>query len=99
MTDIRCFELRRRLDGLVYRFHRDTGPDGQPAYRREDADLWIVRSDAWGWIAVLPEDGAIAGRPWETLPHEQGDAPPEGVWVSRKGDKSYVYDLVHLPGE
>ena len=38
---------------------------------------------------------AILGRPWDVLPSEQGDAPPEGIWVSRKGPKSYVYDLVY----
>lgn len=38
----------------------------------------------------------IYGRPWDVLPVDQGDVPPEGVWVSRKGAKAYVYDLVYL---
>jgi len=90
------FELRRQADGLVYRFHRQIGADGMVAYKREDQDLWIVRSQSWGWVSVMPGDGAIAGRPWEVAPEEQGDAPPEGIWVSRKGEKSYVYDLVYV---
>ncbi|MBU1173987.1 MAG: hypothetical protein KKH72_01190 [Alphaproteobacteria bacterium] len=96
MSIVERFELRRQVDDLVYRFRRQIGQDGRPAYKREDRDLWIVRSEQWGWISVLPEDGAISGRPWEVLPQNQGDSPPEGVWVSRKGDKSYVYDLVHI---
>ncbi len=96
MSSVETFELRRRIDGLVYRFHRQIGPDGTRAYKREDRDLWIVRSARWGWISVLPDDGSISGRPWEVASEDQGDAPPEGIWVSRKGEKSYVYDLVHV---
>ena len=96
MSGVETFELRRQIDGLVYRFHRRPGPDGSSAYRREDRDLWIVKSARWGWIALLPEDGSISGRPWEVAPEEQGDAPPAGIWVSRKREKSYVYDLVYV---
>jgi len=96
VNSIETFELRRQIDGLVYRFHRQPGPDGSPAYKREDRDLWIVKTEHCGWISVLPEDGAISGRSWEVAPDEQGDAPPEGIWVSRKGAKSYVYDLVYV---
>jgi hypothetical protein len=90
------FELRRRVDGLVYGFTRAERPDGQPGYRRDDRDLWIVRCPRRGWIAVDPDTGAVTGRPWLVEPADQGDAPPEGVWVSSKGDKAYVYDLVHV---
>lgn len=31
-------------------------------------------------------------------PQEQGEYPPEGTWVSRKGPKSYVYELVYIDG-
>jgi hypothetical protein len=93
------FELHRLIDGLVYRFHRQTAPDGRVGYRREDRDLWIVWSERWGWVSVLPEEGAIAGRPWEVPREEQGDAPPEGTWVSRKGEKSYVYQLLYVRHE
>ncbi|MFC5327128.1 hypothetical protein [Bradyrhizobium oligotrophicum] len=34
--------------------------------------------------------------PWNVLPGDQGAAPPQGEWVSRKGMKSYGYSLVHL---
>ena len=96
MNRAETFELRRQVDGLVYRFHRQIGADGALAYKREDRNLWIVRSAQWGWVSLMPEDGAIAGRPWDVAPEDQGDAPPEGIWVSRKGEKSYVYDLVYV---
>lgn len=64
-------------------------------YRRSDLDLWIVRDARRGWIAVDPESDAVTGRPWHVAPEDQGDAPPAGAWVSCKGDKAYVYDLVH----
>lgn len=96
MSAVETFELRRRADGLVYRFHRQIGEDGQPAYKREDKDHWIIRSERLGWVSVMPEDGTIAGRVWEVAPEDQDDAPPEGIWVSRKGRKSYVYDLVYV---
>ncbi len=89
------FELRRRKDGLVYRFERRSHPDFAGAFKRIDADLWIVFAPPWGWTALGPEDEPIQGRPWTTLPADQSpDAPPPGPWVSLKGTKSYVYDLV-----
>ena len=97
MSAVETFELRRQIDGLVYRFHRDTIPDGELGYRREDRELWILWTEDRGWISVLPETGALSGRPWEITPGAQSaESPPEGIWVSRKGEKSYVYDLVYV---
>jgi hypothetical protein len=96
MTDYNRFELRRQSDDLVYRFQRKIDAEGRVGYQRVDRDLWIVLSSEWGWIAIDPETGAISGRSWETHPSQQRDHPPEGIWVSRKGGKSYVYDLVYL---
>lgn len=88
------FELRRCSDDLVYRFTREMRA-GKVAYRREDGPYWIERDPRMGWIAE-GEAGAVAGRPWDVLPQDQGDAPPQGIWVSLKGAKSYVYELVHV---
>ena len=90
----RCqaFELRRKIDGLVYRF--DRRPDGQ--FKRADGDHFIHRHPKQGWIAGEAGSDEVYGRPWHVLPVDQNDAPPEGTWVSRKGNKSYVYELVHL---
>ena len=94
------FELRRHLDGLVYRFDRRHRQDGTVGYVRSDADLWIVRDPELGWVAVdeSTEDPShrITGRPWNVPAGVQGEAPPEGIWVSRKHDESYVYSLVYL---
>ncbi|MBR9764503.1 MAG: hypothetical protein GYB53_13495 [Rhodobacteraceae bacterium] len=91
-----AFELRRALDGLIYRFDLARDPQGRPGYRRADRDLWIIRHPSLGWIAGSHDGTEIFGRPWDVPPEAQGAAPPEGTWVSRKGDKSYVYTLVHL---
>ncbi|MEM8654350.1 MAG: hypothetical protein AAGF36_06360 [Pseudomonadota bacterium] len=90
------FELRRRLDGLVYRFERDV--DG--VYHRQDRrDLTILWECDLGWVARVPGTGLLAGRLWDLPVGAQDDSPAEGRWVSCKGDRSYVYDLVHVPQE
>lgn len=95
MTD--TFELRRQSDDLVYTFTRTGRADGLPGFRRDDRDLWIVFRPRLGWVSWDEDSGSVTGRPWEVLPEDQSsDAPPEGVWISRKGSKSYVYRLVHV---
>lgn len=89
---INTFELRRRCDDLVYRFDR-VEPKG---FKRSDGEHWIIKHDQFGWIAWDEATQSVMGRPWNTRAHDQGDTPPEGEWVSKKGDKSYVYDLVHV---
>ena len=91
----RFFELRRRLDGLVYEFDLTPRNDGGTGYKRRDQDLWINRHGKYGWIAWDGVSETIHGRPWYSLPEDQLDFPPEGVWVSMKNEKSYVYDLVY----
>ncbi|WP_299687923.1 hypothetical protein [uncultured Tateyamaria sp.] len=94
MTD--RFELRRRVDGRVYRFVQ-AAPD---VYRRTDQRrMTICRDAVFGWVALDPDTGALAGRLWDVPAAEQGAHPPEGRWVSCKGARSYVYDLVRLRPE
>lgn len=84
------FTLNRLSDDVTYHFRRDAR-----GFRRTDADHWIIRHPDLGWIARDDQSGAIMGRPWSP-PDPQGHmAPPEGIWVSRKGDKSFVYRLIH----
>ena len=90
------FELRRQSDDLVYTFTRESSPDGTPGYKRSDGDYWIVRRADYGWVAWNFDDNSVAGRPWDVLPERQMNYPPEGIWVSRKGPKSYVYWLVYV---
>ena len=92
------FELRRQSDELVYSFVRTTDPRGGMAYQRRDLNVWIRRDPRLGWIAWDDETQTCTGRPWDVLPQDQGEHPPEGVWVSRKGPKSYVYELVYVAG-
>ncbi len=93
---IRSFELRRQIDNLVYTFESKRDDEGRIAFKRTDGDYWIVRHPRLGWIAGDINSDEVFGRPWEVLASDQGERPPEGIWVSRKGIKSYVYDLVYL---
>jgi hypothetical protein len=95
MDEYMHFELRRMSDDLVYQFDRKQRPDGQIAYKRRDQDLWIVFKPGLGWVAFDEESQSITGRSWNVLPEDQGDHPPEGEWVSKKGVKSYVYMLTY----
>lgn len=99
MTDFAHFELCRMSDDLVYHFDRQQMPNGQIGYKRRDADLWIVFRPEWGWVAYLEDNQSLAGRPWNILPTDQGDHLPEGEWVSKKGVKSYVYELTYCAAD
>ena len=91
------FELRRRSDDLIYKFMRATREDGRPGFKRSDRDLWIEFRPELGWIAWDNENNSLTGRPWHVLPGDQSPGgPPAGEWVSKKGDKSYVYELVYI---
>ncbi len=95
MTD--RFELRRLSDDLVYAFARTERADGLAGFKRSDSDLWIIYRPPLGWVAWDDADQAVMGRPWNVMPEDQSpSAPPEGEWVSKKGAKSYVYNLVHI---
>ena len=96
MQSYEHFQLHRLSDGLVYEFMRVTRPDGSVGYQRQDQDLWITFRPYLGWVAYDEAINEITGRSWNTLPCEQGDHPPEGEWVSKKGVKSYVYDLRYV---
>lgn len=90
------FELRRQSDDLIYTFDRIECADGVVGYKRSDGDYWIVQHERLGWIAGRQDSEEVFGRPWHAPPSEQKNHPPEGIWVSRKGPKSYVYDLVYV---
>jgi len=90
MPVIDYFELHRQTDDLVYQFDRVLVENGSYGYKRRDADLWILNETGKGWIAVDPVTGDVAGRPWYVQPEDQANCPPEGEWVSKKGNKSYV---------
>ncbi|MHA7652718.1 hypothetical protein ACX9NE_24260 [Mycobacterium sp. ML4] len=83
----------RRIDGLAYEFVRQGEAHGFPAFRRVDREIWCLRLPDFGWV-VCDESGAVSSRPFGEPGH--GGLPPEGVWVSFKRDRSYVYDAMHL---
>jgi hypothetical protein len=90
MNDLRFV---RHIDGLTYEFVREDDADNRHCYRRVDLDIWCRKLPGFGW-AVCDSAGTVLSRPFDDA--GLGDEPPEGVWVSRKGDRSYVYDLKRL---
>jgi len=90
------FELRRQSDDLVYTFVLTAIENNTAAYKRQDGDYWIIKKPEWGWVAWDEVSQSCMGRPWNVLARDQGDHPPEGEWVSKKGSKSYVYNLVYI---
>lgn len=92
----KSFELRRKGDGIIYRFDRTTDLLGRVGFKRTDGDYWIIWHEELRWIAGFWESDEVFGRPWDQLSTQSDETPPEGIWVSRKGPKSYVYDLVYI---
>ena len=93
-----CFEFRRLIDAVVYLFEPAAPREGRPAWKRVDLDLWLAWLPAKGW-SVVDAQGVTNSKPWSVELADQGDEPPEGEWLSKKADKSYVYDLVRVPAD
>jgi hypothetical protein len=92
-----CFEFRRRVDDVIYRFEPAAPMGGYSAWKRVDLDLWLTWIPERGWC-VVDAQGVANGRPWNVELADQGSEPPEGEWLSKRGNKSYVYDLVRIAG-
>ena len=91
---VQSFELRRLVDGLIYIFHRVQPETDSQSFEREDRpDLHIEYDKSLGWVAFDPETREVAGRPWNDEHRHTAGQPPQGEWVSKKGAKSYVYEL------
>lgn len=91
---VMALELRRLSDDLVYRF-KCVRQEKDRAFIREDKNVYLSWRDDFGWGAW--EGSTLHGRPWDVpLSQQIKDAPPEGLWVSQKGVKSYCYNLVHM---
>ncbi|PIR12035.1 MAG: hypothetical protein COV52_00890 [Gammaproteobacteria bacterium CG11_big_fil_rev_8_21_14_0_20_46_22] len=95
MNELPSVELRRRIDFVIYRFHPCNMMKAKPSWKREDAEVWMTWIEQFGWVCVDRESN-IVGVPWGAVLNRKTSLPPEGEWVSKKGDKSYVYDLVYL---
>lgn len=91
-SEDKAIEFQRDIDGLTYSFKPDGERNGKPKWRRIDLDLELHWSDDWGWI-VTDEAENLLSLSWDKGRDQQGNTPPDGVWVSRKGSKSYVYSL------
>ena len=88
-------KLRRQSDSRVYAFTRVGGDGRGSIYVRSDGMVQIVYDEAFGWSIWDSADGALVGRVWSVPPERQAEYPTAGTWVSRKGSKSYVYELTY----
>lgn len=89
------FEFRRRFpDDVAYSFVQ-CGEAENKVWKRVDMELWVKKLEKLGW-ACVNEENKVFALPWACPVEEQGDIPPACIWISRKLDKSYVYDLVYL---
>jgi hypothetical protein len=88
-------EFHRCLDGIVYTYEPAGLRNHRPCWRRVDLALHLHWTDRSGWI-ISDEAGVVLSRPWDFERDEQGPLPPEGIWVSRKNAKSYVYEHRHV---
>ncbi|MFI5715364.1 hypothetical protein [Nocardia sp. NPDC051750] len=61
---------------------------GFPSYTRAGLDIWRRRLPGFG--RAVSDAAEVTSRPSTT---QVRDFPPEGGWVSRKGERPYVYDL------
>ena len=89
-------EMRRLSDGAVYTFVQAKDENGMRRYRREDKNISMFRHPDFGWVVWDGEEDCLMGRPWTAPIAQQGERPPEGDWVSRKGANSFVYRLVFV---
>ena len=86
--------MRRVSDDVIYHFDFNGSYNDKPRYRREDnKDVAVSFDLKWGWVVTDAHGSEIMGRPWSVHFDDQKDHPPEGDWVSKKGPKSYVYEL------
>ena len=89
-------ELHRCIDNLIYKYEPSGLRNDRPCWRRIDIELHLHWSERRGWV-ITDAEGTVLGLPWDVGKDEQGAIPPDGVWVSRKGPKSYVYEHKHIP--
>lgn len=88
--------MRRLSDGAIYTFVRVKDENGMRRYRRQDKNISMLRHPDFGWVVWDEETDCLMGRPWAVTLAQQGDEPPEGDWVSRKGENSFVYRLTFV---
>jgi hypothetical protein len=91
---LKPIEFRRTDNQVVYRFVPDGERNGKSQWRRIDLDLWCVYLDAIGWVVVDASDTQLSWPVDRALAFNE--APPTGLWVSQKGDRSYTYELVYV---
>lgn len=91
-------ECQRCGDGLVYRFAPAGTRNDRPCWRRVDLELYLEWTARRGW-SINDAAGTVLGRPWDVERDEQEALPPDGIWVSRKGAKSYVYEHRYVARE
>ena len=93
-----AFTFRRLYDDLIYTFVLSSSPSTihsrSAIYSRSNNnDVRVQWDDECGWSIRDQESGELLSIAWDMPASRQGDSPSEGIWVSRKGEKSYVYEM------
>jgi hypothetical protein len=86
--------FRRKIDGHSYRFLPCETRGSYPVWKRQDADVWIAFAKGHGW-ACVDAAGVLLAIPWGISLAAMPQFPPEGDWVSKKANASYVYELLY----
>lgn len=88
------FVFTSRSGGPAHKFELQSGDHSSKSaqYVRKDG-LTITWDDEFGWSGKDAKSGDLLALAWGVPAAKQGDSPPEGTWVTKKGDASYVHDM------
>jgi len=86
------FTLTRQSDSAVCPFTAEGTRFGCIRYVYAGGGITIHWHPRWGWCAA-DEAGEVIGLSLSAPRAEQRNRPPEGLWVSRNGEASHVFDL------
>ena len=87
----RCFIFKRVDSSIVYKFNFIGEKNDHSFWKREDKNLWCVYNLESGWCI---EDETSTRLGWPSIESDKY-LPPEGIWPSEKGSKSFQYELIY----
>ena len=88
----KSFIFKRIGGNAVYTFHLMSKNNDIGVWKREDKELWCKLILNFGW-SIVDEFENRLGWPEKS---EVTEYPPEGIWISKKDNKSYRYELIFL---
>lgn len=91
-SDVPHFRLVSRSGGPEHIFELESGEHNTKSavYVRKDGQR-LKWDDDFGWSARDEKSNELLTVAWGQPAAKQGNTLPAGVWVSKKGEHSYVY--------